>query len=146
MKLKKKKVILSTFFLIKDLNPLFFELLIDSIKNSKKNLTIKKKKIPNLKVSNKTFTLFTIYLNIFSTKKLNTQKNEKEEVNLKSTRANSLYLIIKNRLLPEIEIQDNELNSQIKKSLFFLYLNRYNKVRTSQMIKSIQIIKNLNKI
>ena len=118
MKLKKKVLTLSTCFLIRELDPFFYELVIDSIKikTAKLNFRVKPKKFLNLKISTKTLALFTLYLNIFSTIKLNITK-------------------------------DKELNYHLYKYLFFdLYLKRYHKTNTLEVKKIIQIIENIRNI
>lgn len=137
MKLKKKTAILSTFFLIKDLHPFFFEVVIDSIKNSKVSLVAK----------NKNLALFILYLTIFSTKNLNTQKNIKEGVDIQKTKVNFLYSITERKLMTEIGLHFNALNPGFNKNIFFdLYLSRDNEASTLNVLKSIKIIKNLNNI
>ena len=146
MKLKKKLVTLSTCFLIRKLDPFFYELVIDSVKIATVNFIAKPKKFLNLRMSNKTLALFTLYLNIFSTIKLNTQKNRRE-VNLKSIRTNFPYAQIKHNLLESNEVKDRDLNSQFYKNLFFdIYLSRDHKSSTADVIKTIRIIENFSKI
>lgn len=127
MKLKKKKnAILLIFFLFKDLNPFFFGLVMDSVKNYKNISLLGKKKIPlNLRISNTTLALFMINLNIFSDGYLNLNSHKNKG----------------------IEVQFNELNLPFNKSIFFdIYLNKYNNKSSFETIKSIQIIKNLENI
>lgn len=146
MKLKKKVLTLSTCFLIRELDPFFYELVIDSIKTkiAKLNFRLKPKKFLNLKISNKTLALFTLYLNIFSTIKLNTQKNKKK-VNLKNIRTNLSYVQTNYTLLNNTK--DKELNYQLYKYLFFdLYLKRYHKTSTLEVKKIIQIMENIRNI
>lgn len=136
MKLKKKT--LQFFFLVKILNPVFFELLIDTIKDFNKNSTFKNNQVIKLKKSNKTITLFTIYLNIFSTKKISNQENEKQVyVNVKRVD----LIKRKKRLL--YKVLNRELEPQCK--VFFInpYLRRYNKINTFQLIQSTQILQHL---
>ena len=144
MKLKKRMVILSICFLIKDLNPFFYELVRDSIKIPETNLIDKTQKFSNLKISSKTLALFTLYLNIFSTIKLNIQQNTKEV-----KKRNMFYSISKQQLLEENSITNTELNYHIYRHFFFsLYLNRdkdnINSVLEAR--KSIQILKSFNNI
>ena len=136
MKLKKKT--LQFFFMVKILNPVFFELLIDTIKDFNKNSTFKNNQVIKLKKSNKTITLFTIYLNIFSTKKISNQENEKQVyVNVKRVD----LIKRKKRLL--YKVLNRELEPQCK--VFFInpYLRRYNKINTFQLIQSTQILQHL---
>lgn len=136
MKLKKKS--LSFFFIIKNLNPVFFELLLDSIKEFNENLEVKNNQIIKLRKTNKTVTLFLIYINLFSTKKINTQKNEKRVY----VDINRVDLIEeKGRLL--YKVLNKELKTQHKVYFLNRYLNRYNKINTFQLIESTQIIQNL---
>ena len=143
MELNKKTRVLSTFFLIKDLNPFFYELVIDSIEISKSNLFLfaKTQKLLNLRISNKSLALFLIYLNIFSTKTVNPQKNMREEE--VSIRSDLLY----SNSITKNEIPFNKLNIQFQKRLFFnIYLSRFNKYSAIKIRKSMQIVKNLNNI
>nr|YP_009327087.1 hypothetical protein [Pleurocladia lacustris]ANS57592.1 hypothetical protein [Pleurocladia lacustris]ANS57735.1 hypothetical protein [Pleurocladia lacustris] len=133
--LKKKKRIASIFFLLRALNPFFFELLMDSIKDFNKTLINK----------NKIIILFTFYLNLFSTEKLNLQKTVKE-LDQKIPTDNELYSILK-----QISFSKNTMNKELKflfeKNFFCnLYLHRYNELLTLQIIMSNQIIKNLDNI
>ena len=133
--LKKQKRILSVLFLIKNLDLGFFELLIDSIKDSKKNQINK----------NKGITLFPIYLNLFSTKKLKIQHSEKK-LDPKMTNTNLIYSLLKQ---PSISIQPTNKESKflLKKIFFYnIYFNRFNELLTSQIIDSTQIIERLDKV
>lgn len=140
MKLKKKKM-LKIFFMINDLNPLFFELLIDSLRDFNKNLTGKNRRIIKLRQSNKTITLFPIYLNLFSAKKINTQKNEKQiygnisRVNLIKEKERLLFRVLNKKFEPQHNF-----------FLVNLYLSRSKKISTFQVIKSTQILQNLKMI
>lgn len=138
MKLKKKKT-LQIFFLIKNLNPVFFELLIDSIKDFNKNSKFKNKQIIKLRKSNKTITLFPIYLNLFSTKKISNQETEKRlHVNISSPN-----LIKESQKLLLSKVINKKLEPQYKVFFANLYLSRYNKINASQLIESTQILQNL---
>ena len=133
--LKKQKRILSVLFLIKNLDLGFFELLIDSIKDSKKKIINK----------NKDITLFTIYLNIFSTKKLKIQHSEKK-LDQKTINTNLIYSLLKQ---PSISIQATNKESKylLKKTFFYkIYFNRFNELLTSQIIDSTQIIERLDRV
>ena len=133
--LKKQKRILSVLFLIKNLDLGFFELLIDSIKDSKKNQINK----------NKGITLFPIYLNLFSTKKLKIQHSEKK-LDPKMINTNLIYSLLKQ---PSISIQPTNKESKflLKKIFFYnIYFNRFNELLTSQIIDSTQIIERLDKV
>lgn len=133
--LKKQKQILSVLFLIKNLDLVFFELLIASIKDSKKNQINK----------NKVITLFTIYLNIFSTKKLKIQ-HSKKKLNPKMINTNLVYSLSKQ---PSLSIKSRKKESKsILKKIFFsnIYFNRFNELLTSQIISSTQIIERLDVI
>ena len=136
MKLKKKTS--KFFFMVKILNPVFFELLIDTIKDFNKNSAFKNNQVIKLKKSNKTITLFIIYLNIFSTKKISNQENEKQVyVNLKRVD----LIKRKKRLL--YKVLNKELELQYKVFFINLYLRRYNKINTFQLIQSTQILQHL---
>ena len=133
--LKKQKRILSVLFLIKNLDLGFFELLIDSIKDSKKNQINK----------NKDITLFTIYLNLFSTKKLKIQHSEKK-LDQKTINTKLIYSLLKQ---PPISIQTTNKESKflLKKTFFYkIYFNRFNELLTSQIIDSTQIIERLDRV
>ena len=139
MELKKKT--LKIFFMVKDLNPVFFELLIDSVRDCNKSLPIKNKRIIKLRQSNKTITLFPIYLNLFSTKKINTQENNKR-VYVNTNRVESVKE--KQRLLSKI--LDKELEPQCKFFFINLYLRRDTKISAFQIIKSTQRLQSLKMI
>ena len=130
--LKQQKRILSVLFLIKNLDPVFFELLIDSIKDSKKNQMNK----------NKNITLFIIYLNLFSTKKLKIQ-HSKEKLNPQMRNTNLVYSLSKQ---PSLSINSTHKESKLqrKKTFFYnIYFNRFNELLTSQIMCSTQIIQRL---
>jgi hypothetical protein len=131
--LKKQKRILSVLFLIKNLDLGFFELLIDSITDSKKNQINK----------NKGITLFTIYLNLFSTKKLNIQPSEKK-LDPKMINTNLVYSLLKE---PSIQTTNKESKVLLKKTFFSnIYFNRFNELFMSQIINSTQIIERLDRV
>ena len=136
--LTKRNKILSVFQSIKDLDPFFFELLMDSISDSNKTSIIREK--PQA--------LFIVYSNIFATKKLNIPLAKEKTLGLQidkiNTNFNLLYSLISIRSL---KIRDEEVVSQLNKNLFYkFYLNRYNKFFTSQVKKYIKIIKSWEKI
>ena len=141
MTLKKKKI-LQIFFLVRDLNPIFFELLIDSVKDLNKNLVDRNKRLIKLKKVNRTIALFSIYLTLFSTKKVNTQKNEKQiYVNVNKVE----FLKEKQILLSKV------LNRKVepKVKIFFVnfYLSPSNNISNFHQIKkSAQILKKLKLI
>ncbi|CAN0259829.1 unnamed protein product [Ectocarpus fasciculatus] len=127
--LKKQKRILSVLFLIKNLDLGFFELFIDSIKDSKKNQINK----------NKGITLFTIYLNLFSTKKLKIQHSERK-LDPKMINTNLVYSLLK-------QPTNKESKFLLRKTFFYnIYLNRFNELLTSQIIDSTQIIERLDRV
>jgi len=133
--LKKQKRILAVLFLIKNLDLVFFELLIDSIKDSKKNQINK----------NQVITLFTIYLNLFSTKKLKIQHSEKK-LSPKMINTNLVYSLLKQ---PSLSLKStNKASKKLFKKTFFynIYFNRFNELLTSQIICSTQIIERLDRI
>ena len=132
----KKNNILSIFKSIKDLDPFFFELLMDSISDSNKISILKKK--PQA--------LLIIYSNIFATKKLNIPLAKEKTLGLQidkvNTDVNLLYSILSIKT-----IQEERIVPQLKKNLFYkFYLNRYNKPIASQVRNSIKIIKSWDKI
>lgn len=136
MKLKKKP--LQFFFMIKILNLVFFEFVINSIKDLNKTLTVKNKQILKMRKLNKTITLFPIYINLFSTKKINTQKSEKRVY----TDVRRVDLIKEKQILL-FKALNEELEAQHKIFFINLYLNRYNKIIISELIESTQILQNL---
>lgn len=141
--LRKFMVIRSAYSLSKDLDPFFYELILDSINNPKISFPLKNGKLRCLKISNKTLAKLNIYLNIFSNLKLNTQTNLK--LNRKITKPSSLYSITKNRFLTEVN--NRELNSQLAKHLFFdTFLKRKSNGRICQVIKCLQRIENFQDI
>ena len=138
--LTKRNKILSIFHSINNFDPFFFGLLMDSISDAKMNSIIKKK--PQI--------FFILYSNIFRTKKLNFPliKEKEKTLGLQMDKVNPninlLYSIISLRTL---KIIDQQVISQLNKNLFYkFYLNRSNKILTSQVRKSIKIIKSWEKI
>ena len=136
--LTKRNKILSIFHSINNFDPFFFELLMDSISDAKMNSIIKKK--PQI--------FFILYSNIFTTKKLNFPLIKEKTLGLQMDKVNPninlLYSIIALRTLKNI---DQQVISQLNKNLFYkFYLNRSNKILTSQVRKSIKIIKSWEKI
>ena len=139
VELEKNLLILSGFFLIRNFNPFFYELVIDSINV---DLTDKTQKFQNSKISSKTLAMFTLYLNIFSTIKLGTQK---KEVN----KRNMVHSIMKDKLLQfkGNEIKNSELNHHNYVCRFFdLFLSRSDEVSLLEVRKSIQMIESLNNL
>lgn len=135
--LKKQKQIISVLFLIKNLDLRFFELLIDSIKDSKKNQINK----------NKSLTLFAIYLNLFSTRRLKIQHGKKK-LDLKMINTNLVYSLLKQPSISiSIQSTNKESKFQLKKTFFYnIYFNRFNELLTSQIIDSTQIIESLDRV
>ena len=124
--------------MIKDLNPVFFELLIDSVKDCNKNLGLKNKR--SLKL-NKTITLFLIYLNIFSTKKINIQENKKQIY----VDINSVDLTKEHQIL-FFKVLNKELEPRSPVFFADLYSSTDYRVSTFQKTKSAKILENLNMI
>ena len=87
-----------------------------------------------MRKSNKTIILFPIYINLFSTKNINTQKSEKR-VYINVNRVD----LIKEKQILLSKALNKELEPQHRVFFINLYLNRYNKINTSKLIKSIQI-------
>lgn len=140
MKVRKKRTLL-VFFMIKHLNPFFFEVILDSVRDFNKNLIGKNIKLVKLRQMNKVITLFPIYLNLFSAKKLTPQKNQ---ISRKITTRNLLDLKKEERF--SFESLNKKSNNECKLLIVDLYLNRYNKISTSQIIKSTEMILNLNNL
>lgn len=140
MKVRKKRTLL-VFFMIKHLNPFFFEVILDSVRDFNKNLIGKNIKLVKLRQMNKVITLFPIYLNLFSAKKLTPQKNQ---ISRKITTRNLLDLKKEERF--PFESLNKKSNNECKLLIVDLYLNRYNKISTSQIIKSTEMILNLNNL
>ena len=139
--LKKRNKILSVFKSSKDLDPFFFELLMDSIRDSNKTLIAKKN--PQ--------SLFIIYSNIFATKKLNRPLAKEQTLDRKFNKVtknmNLIYSVMEQRSIRKLESNDQQVSFQLKKNLFYnLYLNRYNKLISSQVISSLKIIQSWDKI
>nr|YP_009736331.1 hypothetical protein SlomFM_132 [Scytosiphon promiscuus]QDM58418.1 hypothetical protein SlomFM_132 [Scytosiphon promiscuus]QDM58561.1 hypothetical protein SlomM_132 [Scytosiphon promiscuus] len=142
--LRKRNKILAVFKSIKDLDPLFFELLMDSIRDSNKTLIVKK----NPKA------LLIIYSNIFATKKLNIPLAKEKTLGIMINKVNknniaSLYSEIKQKPIIKINFRDKQLDYQLKnrKNLFFnLYLNRQNELLSSQVISYVKIIQSFDQI
>jgi len=111
---------------------------INSIKDLNKTLTVKNKQILKMRKLNKTITLFPIYINLFSTKKINTQKSEKRVY----TDVRRVDLIKEKQILL-FKALNEELEAQHKIFFINLYLNRYNKIIISELIESTQILQNL---
>ena len=92
-----------------------------------------------MRKSNKTITLFPIYLNLFSTKKISNQETEKRlHVNISSPN-----LIKESQKLLLSKVINKKLEPQYKVFFANLYLSRYNKINASQLIESTQILQNL---
>jgi len=127
--------------MIKHLNPFFFEVILDSVRDFNKNLIGKNIKLVKLRQMNKVITLFPIYLNLFSAKKLTPQKNQ---ISRKITTRNLLDLKKEERF--PFESLNKKSNNECKLLIVDLYLNRYNKISTSQIIKSTEMILNLNNL
>lgn len=145
--INKNRKTLQFLFLIKDLDPIFFEILTDNIEYTNKKLILKKE------ISLKVFSiynniiLFFIYCNLFSTKRLNTQL-QKKPTGDKAT-GNSIYPINKGKQkgIRKTLNKAKDLKLQLQKN-FFLIINqiRSNEIISSQILTSIELLKDLNLI
>jgi len=90
---------------------------------------------------NKFVTLFPIYLNLFSTKKLTPQKNQLDKKN-----NNKALLKLTNEELFLLEALNKKSNTEQKFLLVDLYLSRFNKISTSQLRKSTEMVLNLKNL
>lgn len=140
MKLRKKRT-LWVFFMVKNLNPFFFEVVLDSVRDLNKNLIIKNIKLLKLRQVNKFVTLFPIYLNLFSTKKLTPQTTQ---IDRKINNKDLLKLRNKEKFL--LDVLSKNLNTQQKLLIGDLYLKRFNKISTTQIRKSTEMLLNLKNL
>nr|QWE51199.1 hypothetical protein [Alaria crispa] len=140
--INKNRKTLQILFLIKDLDPIFFEFLANSIEYPNKKLTFTKKENPRVRSINRNIILFFIYYNIFSTRWLNTQLQKKAKGNL-------FYLIDneKQKGTEQALKNDKDLKQQLQKN-FFLSINRRknNKTNFSQILTSIELLNDFNLI
>lgn len=140
--LKKINKISSVFKSSKDLDPFFFELLMDSIRDSNKNLILKKE----------SKALFIIYSNIFATKKLNLPLPKEKTLGVKINKVNDNIALSSSTVTQKSAVKPGFIDKQLgcfllKKTLFYnLYLNRYNELPISQVINYVKIIQSLDKI
>nr|YP_009694359.1 hypothetical protein Scana_132 [Hapterophycus canaliculatus]AYP10076.1 hypothetical protein Scana_132 [Hapterophycus canaliculatus] len=137
--LEKRNKILEVFKFIKNLDPFFFELLMDSIRDSNKTPIVK----------NKPKALFIIYSNIFTTKKLNIPLIKEKTLDLETNKVNNKITVLdlRKRSIIKLESSDKELDLQLKKNLFYnLYLSRYNELLTSQVLRNVKRIQSFDKI
>lgn len=140
MKLRKKRT-LWVFFMVKNLNPFFFEVVLDSVRDLNKNLIIKNIKLLKLRQVNKFVTLFPIYLNLFSTKKLTPQTTQ---IDRKINNKDLLKLRNKEKFL--LDVLSKNSNTQQKLLIGDLYLKRFNKISTTQIRKSTEMLLNLKNL
>nr|QWK43337.1 hypothetical protein [Ecklonia arborea] len=141
--LNKNKKIRQFFFLIKDLDPIFFEFLIDNIEYPNKKLTFTKDE--RLKVSDINMLLFFIYCNIFSTEQLNLQFQNKTNVN--NAKDNLLYYLNREKRRLRAKALNKELKQDLQKS-FFLSINKTKNnervVSSSKNLTSIERLQDFN--
>ncbi len=139
--LNKNRKTLKILFLIKDLDPIFFEFLIDNIEYPNKKLTFTKNE--SIKIPNTNIILFLTYCNVFSNKQLNIQLQNKPTVD--TTRENLLYYINKGKRRITAKVFNNDLKQQLQKS-FFLSINQtnYNETVSSEILTSIKTLQNFN--
>ena len=123
------------------MDPIFFEFLIDNIEYPNKKLTFTKKE--NLKTPNTNIILFFIYCNVFSTKQLNLQLQDKPTVD--TTKDNLLYYINKGKRRIVANFLNNDLKQQLQKS-FFLSISqtKYNETVSSKILTSSKILQDFN--
>lgn len=129
------------FFIVQNLNLFFFEVVLDSVRDLNKKLIVKNIKLIKLRQLNKFVTLFPIYLNLFSTKKLTPQKNQLDKKN-----NNKALLKLTNEELFLLEALNKKSNTEQKFLLVDLYLSRFNKISTSQLRKSTEMVLNLKNL
>nr|QWK42344.1 hypothetical protein [Postelsia palmaeformis] len=136
--LNKNRKTLQIFYLIKDLDPIFFEFLIDNIKYPNKKLILNKDE--SLEASNINIILSFIYCNVFSTKQLSktTANNAKD---------NLLYHMNKSKRRVITKFLKKELKQQFQKN-FFLNINQTKtyEMGSSKILTSIKILQNFNLI
>lgn len=136
--LNKNRKTLQILFLIKDLDPIFFEFLIDNIEYPNKKLTFNKNE--SLEASNINIILFIIYYNVFSTKQLNklTANNAKE---------NLFYHMNKGKQRVIAKFLTKDLKQQLQKN-FFLSINqtKAHKMGSSKILTSIKTLQHFNLI
>lgn len=139
--INKNRKTLQILFLIKDLDPIFFEFLIDNIEYPNKKLTFTKNE--SLKTSNTNIILFFIFCNVFSNKHLNTQLQNKPTVD--TTKENLLYYINKGKRRLIAKVFNKDLKEQLQKS-FFLSISqtKYNETISSEILTSIKTLQNFN--
>nr|QWK44047.1 hypothetical protein [Arthrothamnus bifidus] len=139
--INKNRKTLQILFLIKDLDPIFFEFLIDNIEYPNKKLTFTKNE--NLKTSNTNIILFFIYCNVFSTKQLNIQLQNKPTVG--TAKDNLLYYINKGKRRIIAKILNNDLKQQLQKN-FFLSISqtKHNETVSSKILTSSKTLQNFN--
>ncbi len=140
----RKKRTLLVFFRVKTLNPFFFEVVLDSVRDLNKNLIVKNIKLVKLRQLNKFITLFPIYLNLFSTKKVTPQKNQIKKERKINNNKNLLKFRNKEKFI--LEVLMKKPNIEQKFLIVDLYLNKSNKISTSQIKKSTEMILNLKNL
>lgn len=139
--INKNRKTLQILLLIKDLDPIFFEFLIDKIEYPNKKLTFTTDE--SLKTPNTNIILFLTYCNVFSNKQLNIQLQNKPTVD--TTKENLLYYINKGKRRITAKVFNNDLKQQLQKS-FFLSINKtkYNETVSSEILTSIKTLQNFN--
>nr|QWK42486.1 hypothetical protein [Macrocystis pyrifera] len=136
--INKNRKTLQILFLIKDLDPIFFEFLIDNIKYPNKKLIFNKDE--SLKASNKNILLFFIYCNLFSTKQLNKPTITKAKDNL-------LYHMNKGKRRVIAKFLNKDLKQQLQKNFFFsISKTKVNKMVSSKILTSIKTLQNFTLI
>ena len=139
----KNRKTLQILFLIKDLDPIFFEFLINNIEYPTKKLTFTKDK--TLKISDINIIFFFMYCNLFSTKQLNIQLQKK--ITGDRAKNNLLYYINKGKRTLIAKALNKNLKQQLQKS-FFLSINqtKYNEMISSQVLISVETLRRFNLI
>ena len=140
--INKNRKTLQILFLIKDLDPIFFEFLTDSIEYTNKKLAFTKEESPKVCSIDRNIILFFIYYNIFSTRRLNIQLQKKAKGNL--------FYLIDNRKQKgtwQTLKNDKDLKQQLQKN-FFLSINqtKNNKINFSQILTSIELLNDFHLI
>lgn len=137
----KNRKTLQILFLIKDLDPIFFEFLTNNIEYPNKKLTFTKDK--TLKIFDINIIFFFIYCNIFSTKQLNIQLQNK--ITGDRAKDNLLYSINKGKRTLIAKALNKNLKQQLQKS-FVLSINqtKYNEMLSSKILTSVKTLKHFN--
>nr|QWK42201.1 hypothetical protein [Pseudochorda nagaii] len=136
---EKGRKALQMLFLVKHLDKIFYELLIDNI-NSYNNKFIFNA-CSDLEVPTINTILFLLCSNIFSTEQLTIQLNQKRIG--RQTKNNFIYSINKEELF--LKILDSELKNELQRAfLFNLMGTEGDKVTLSQALNCMEALESLN--